>query len=379
MNRPFCVTQPLVFLRGLWYDHGTGTARRLLPQRREEAKEGTPMREEQRPDFNHAPVLDAHIALPPLADPVFTKLFQNVEVGGLAMKELLNATLGDSGDVPIGDILSLMPQKIHSDTSERAYRIDVEAVTVKGEAIIMEVQLGRFASMIERDLLYSEQTLVAHAKVGTALKDVILTMPRVVVLNILDFDLRVNGRNFHQVAELTYREEPRERATDKFEIHNLELKKFRRIEPDLRKPLHCWLTAVCKAQDEQKSLKEVVELDARLEEYYRSNPGFAQFTDRHALVSAEPEVRRDYRRWQYEQMVNALERDRLAKENEAKGRAEGEAKGKAERDLEIALRVFEKRAQSASFAEISQMLGELGISESTIETARKQYEEGLSQ
>jgi predicted transposase/invertase (TIGR01784 family) len=285
------------------------------------------MNEDQPLNYSLEDELDPRVAPTPLADPVFTKLFQNVEVGGLAMKELVNATLEDSGDVPISDILSLTPQKIHSDTSERAYRIDVEAMTAKGEAVIMEVQLSRFASTVERTLLYVEQALAAPAKAGAKLKDVVLMIPRVVALNILDFDLRKKEKDFHQVAELTYREEPRERATDKFEIHNLELKKFRRIErPDLSKPLHCWLTAICGAQDQRISVKEVVEMDAALREYYKNNPGFAQFTDRHAQVAAEPEVRRDYRRWQYEQAINALEKERLAEENKSLGRAEGEAR-----------------------------------------------------
>jgi predicted transposase/invertase (TIGR01784 family) len=308
--------------------------------------------------------LDPRVAPPPLADPVFTKLFQNAEVGGFAMKELLNATLEDSGDVLISDIISLKPQMIHSDTSERAYRIDVEAMTAKGEAAIVEVHLRQFASAIERTLLYAEQALSTPAKIGAALKDVIVTMPRVVALNILDFDLRKNGKNFHQVAELTYREEPRERATDKFEIHNLELRKFRRIEPDSSKPLHCWLTAICRAQDGQISVKEVVEMDAALQEYYRNNPGFAQFADRHAQVSAEPEVRQAYRRWQYEQVIDALEKERLI----AEGEARGEARGKAWLYMESLPLYFESvKANPSLRRDIFAMGASVGVDEETIQ------------
>ena len=71
-------------------------------------------------------------------------------------------------------------------------------------------------------------------------------------------------------------------------------------------------------------------MDAALQEYYRNNPGFAQFADRQAQVSAEPEVRQAYRRWQYEQVIDALEKERLIDEGEARGRAEGEARGLAE-------------------------------------------------
>ena len=51
--------------------------------------------------------LDADITPTPLSDPVVTVIFQNAEVSGLAMQSLLNATLGDSGDKPIGKVISV--------------------------------------------------------------------------------------------------------------------------------------------------------------------------------------------------------------------------------------------------------------------------------
>ncbi|MDR2648130.1 MAG: Rpn family recombination-promoting nuclease/putative transposase [Clostridiales bacterium] len=102
--------------------------------------------------------LDPRIVPPPLADPVFSAIFQSAEVSGLAMKSLLNATLEDSGDT-----------SIHSETSNRGFRVDVEVKTVSGEAVIVEVQLSPFASTIERSLLYSEQTLAGGAARGEAL------------------------------------------------------------------------------------------------------------------------------------------------------------------------------------------------------------------
>ena len=201
--------------------------------------------------------LDAHVTPTPLSDPVLAAIFQDVEVSGLAMRSLLNATLEDSGDMLVGDVISVTPQRVHSGTGMRGYRIDVEAKTASGEIALVEVQLTIFASTIERALLYAEQSLGSYAKRGATLTEAASGMPRVIVVNILEKALRKSG-GFHQVVELLYREAPYERATDRLEIHNLELSKYRKLEDvELRKPLHCWLTAICRSQDSKTSLEEV--------------------------------------------------------------------------------------------------------------------------
>jgi predicted transposase/invertase (TIGR01784 family) len=245
------------------------------------------------------------------------------------MESVLNAALMDSGDIPIGEVVSVTPQSVHSETGMRGYRIDVEAKTSVGEIALLEVQLKPFAGTIERSLLYGEQSLARLAKRGEALAVVTGAMPRVIIVNILENALRKDG-GFHQVVEFSYREPPRELATDRFQIHNLELSKFRKL--DSKTPanaLYCWLSAICRAQDTKKSLAEVVKMDAILQEYCNQDEGFAQFVQRHGIVAATPEVRRAYRLWEFDIMMDKLEENRRTLEENRKI-AEGEAKGKAE-------------------------------------------------
>ena len=172
-------------------------------------------------------VLENWITPTPLSDPVFAKIFQNAEVSGIAVRSLINATLEDSGDRQIGAVVSVTPQSIHSDTSPRGFRIDVEAKTGSGEIVLIEVQIKPFVATIERALLYSEQSLASTARRGDKLSQVTKAIPRVIVVNILEKALRKNG-GYHQVVELLYREPPYERASGKLSIHNLELDKFRK-------------------------------------------------------------------------------------------------------------------------------------------------------
>ena len=64
----------------------------------------------------------------------------------------------------------------------------------------------------------------------------------------------------------------------------------------LTAPLRCWLTAICRSQDEKKPLMEVVKMEPELQEYYDNDAGFAQFVQRHGVVAAMPDIHKAYRR-----------------------------------------------------------------------------------
>jgi len=331
--------------------------------------------------FDLGEELDEWITPTPLSDPVLTAIFQNAEVSGLAMRSFLNATLEDSGDMPVSEVLTVTPQSVHSDTSSRGFRIDVEAKTVGGEIALVEVQLKPFSSTIERALLYAEQSLASGAKRGEKLAQVTSAMPKVIVVNILEKALRKMG-GFHQVVEMLYREPPYQRATDKLLIHNLELDKYRKM--GIKKPttpLQCWLTAICRSQDEKKPLMEIVKMEPELQEYYDKDPGFAQFVQRHGVVAAMPDIRKAYRRWEYDVILDRLDEERREAEMEMKlaesrseGKIEGKIEGKADVQMEIALKAFADLKQGQSLSDIINMLKKFDIPLEIIEAAKMQTE-----
>ena len=78
-------------------------------------------------------------------------------------------------------------------------------------------------------------------------------------------------------------------------------------------------------------------MDDCLQTFYDEDAGFAQFCDRYGYASASPEVRKAYRRWTIDQMLDALEEERRAERDaatldaaSAASRAEGMAEGRAE-------------------------------------------------
>ena len=67
-----------------------------------------------------------------------------------------------------------------------------------------------------------------------------------------------------------------------------------------------------------------------LQDYSNEDPGFAQFAERHEIVAASPDIRKAYRRWEYDIMLYKLDEERRVAEVEIKlraSRSEGKAEG----------------------------------------------------
>jgi predicted transposase/invertase (TIGR01784 family) len=233
----------------------------------------------------------------PLADPLFSAIFANAEESALAMKSLLNAALEDSNDQPIGDVISVIPQKIFPGGPSRTFRVDVEATTNTGEFILVEVQLAPFKLMNERMLLYSGKVLSAGAKRGDDIKEVIGQMSRKILLAILNFELESTGPNFHQVGEFIYSQEPRAKLTDRLSIHHIILPKVKNMELDGdSNNLHLWAYALWCAQNEAP-LGKAVKMNEYLSKFYNDDKGFEQFVNRFNEVSSDGDTLKEYTEW----------------------------------------------------------------------------------
>jgi hypothetical protein len=113
-------------------------------------------------------------------------------------------------------------------------------------------------------------------------------------------------------------------------------------------------------------------MENKLNAFYHTDPGFAQFVDCHALVSSKHEIRNQYAIWKFNQILEAENLAAIKAEGEAKGEAKGIAKGKAERNMEIALIAFRNMASDECFPEAIKILRSFGISEKVIESAHRQ-------
>ncbi|MDR3239606.1 MAG: Rpn family recombination-promoting nuclease/putative transposase [Clostridiales bacterium] len=279
--------------------------------------------------------IDLTTPLKPFADPVMEAVFANKDVAGLAARSLINAVLDDSADPIIGEITQLTPQKTMPNVLGRGYRFDIEARISNKELADIEIQ-NRYMNMNDRGVLYAGRFMDDNARRGEAMEKVLANIPRVIVINLLHFDLRKKHDDFHQPVDLTYRKPAQngaiERASNKISIHNIELKKFvRHTLP--HKPytkdtpaLHYWLWALCKAENENKSLGEVIKMNDALSEFAEQDAGFKQYTGRYEQISSDLQVRRVYAMWT--EGMSAI--DQAKAEGREEGREEGIEEGREE-------------------------------------------------
>ena len=188
-------------------------------------------------------------------------------------------------------------------------------------------------------------------------------MPRVIIINILHFNLRENHPDFHQPVELAYRELKAdgtyEIATDRLTIHNIEVKKYvSSIFPDLKTKLYTsetpslyyWLWAMCEADSENKSIREVVTTNTALKQFAEEDIGFRQYTERYETINDDIQVRRMYNIWT--EGMSALEQVRIEGQDEGikigreegrlEGRLEGHEEGRAESLVEVAMNALKQ-------------------------------------
>jgi hypothetical protein len=244
------------------------------------------------------------MVLSPLADPVVAAIFADADSSGLAAASLVGAILAEDG-VRVGQVVSVTPQRHYSKPGERGCRIDVEIVTTEKEHIIVEIQNFIDHTILKRNLFSASRIFTASVPPGSTFTEMAAAMPKIVSINLLDFNLRPNCDDYLQPVKLLYVKPPHTVALDKFSIYNIQLPCFRKLEPDFSNSLDCWLYAIDKAAQDMKTLKEVLDMTPELQAFATHDSGFQQYCQQYDRVAADPATLDEYYRWVNEQMRQA--------------------------------------------------------------------------
>ncbi len=221
---------------------------------------------------------------------------------------------------------------------DKMSRLDILAKTADGMQINIEVQLLNQNNMDQRSAFYLARLFSRAIKQG----EDYTKLAKVITINILDFDF-IDLDKFHTTFHLWEDTAKDYMLTDIFEMHFIEVKKFKRYqEKDLRgNALHRWL----KFFDTNLS-------EAEVEELVNMDNAIRQAETRLEILSSdEKEIAL------YEAREDAL-REKVSMINaaEAKGRIEGRIEGKIEGKIEGIVE-GELKAQK----EIARKMLELGM------------------
>ena len=259
---------------------------------------------------------DENMRLEPLSDTVFNYMFSDSGMK-ISMQEIINSVLNDAGDAEISEVQEITTQY---EVKKRGFgahggRVDVRARTADGTLFDIEVQLKAQPAMNARSWFYGSGIMSEEFREGTPYEQV----PKVRVINLLDFVLRKSHPDYLQPIKMLYAKQPEE-ATDVFRIYNIEMPKYRAESPTLESvkddPLKCWLYMLDKGY----------ESDHEMEVLGQMTEGMQAFAKRYKVSLTDPELKRMY------DLEMSAKRDQASAVYNARneGMVEGMEKGRTE-------------------------------------------------
>jgi len=292
--------------------------------------------------------------LSPLADVVVSSIFCDEVHAALAAKSLAQAVVGDLE----GEVTRVVPQSASASPAERGVRVDVEMRTDANELVLVEFQFGDDSTIYHRNLLAASRHIARAAKSGMTHAEVARTMPKVVSLNFLGFNVRDDDEAVVQPVRLFYENGPRSVALDRFSVYSIQLPRFLERITEPVTDLDCWLYTMAKSHEERVPVKELVDMHVSLKEFLATNEGYAQYCNNIELIDEDEEVMDAYFAWVNAKMREEGELDAARRNGFAEGRAEGRAAGRAEGRAEGRAGLINAMlSNGASVAEISRLTG----------------------
>ena len=194
--------------------------------------------------------------LPPKMDFVFKRIFGNENHPNVLIS-FLNAVLNPVDPIKSVVLKDTTIEKSHLE--DQYSRLDVKAMTNKGEHINIEIQLKDEYNMIKRSLYYWSKLYEGQLENGENYQK----LSRTICINLLDFNL-LNHDKFHSVYRLKDCQ-TNEELTDVMELHFIELKKMKDVQrvEDVKSKLEAWLYFINQPDSELVQELEKVEIEIK--------------------------------------------------------------------------------------------------------------------
>lgn len=245
--------------------------------------------------------------LSPKIDFVFKRIFGNEKHPEILIS-FLNAVIKPKNLIKSVEIRNTDIDKEY--LSDKYSRLDIKALTDKGEYINIEIQVKNEYNMIKRSLYYWSKLFESQIVEG----DNYDKLERTICINILDFKYLKND-NFHNAYRLK-EIKTNEELTDTMELHFIEIPKLKTYSDtdDVVDMLEAWISFIkdpdSKIVDKlEMSKSEIKEAKAQL-----------------IKMSGDSKERERYEK----RMESMLEKTSSIYSAERKGREEGKKEGKEE-------------------------------------------------
>lgn len=251
--------------------------------------------------------------LSPKIDFVFKRIFGNEKHPEILIS-FLNAVIKPKNLIKSVEIRNTDIDKEY--LSDKYSRLDIKALTDKGEYINIEIQVKNEYNMIKRSLYYWSKLFESQIVEG----DNYDKLERTICINILDFKYLKND-NFHNAYRLK-EIKTNEELTDTMELHFIEIPKLKTYNDtdEVVDMLEAWISFIKEPDSKivdklEMSKSEIKEAKAQL-----------------IKMSGDSKERERYEK----RMESILEKNSSIQSAEKKGREEGKKEGKKEGKEEVA-------------------------------------------
>ena len=200
--------------------------------------------------------------LSPKVDFVFKRIFGNEKHPEILIS-FLNSVMKPKDLIESVQIRNSDIEKEHIE--DKYSRLDIKAITNKGEYINIEIQVKNEYNMIKRSLYYWSKMFENQIVEG----DNYNKLAKTVCINILDFKYLKNGKfhNAYRLKEINTNEE----LTDAMELHFIEIPKLRKLDDseEISDMLEAWVAFIQNPDSEvveklEMSKKEIKEAKSEL-------------------------------------------------------------------------------------------------------------------
>ena len=258
--------------------------------------------------------------LPLTSDYVFKRVFAREENNSM-LKDFLEAIL----NIHINKVEVKNPELTPNMADEKLGILDLKLDIDNKRVVDVEMQVSNEHNIKERSSTYLSKLAAEQLKAKQNYKE----LKKIITINILKYNyLKRNA--YHSIARMRYEDtnpvefvdmgyNKEEEATNTFEMHFIELPKFKQKNPDCNTKLEQWLWLIDGSKEEkvEMSAKENEEINKTVEELNKlsKNPDeVAKYEEREWSIM----------RYNVEMETN---RELGEKEGEARGRREGKKEG----------------------------------------------------
>ena len=207
--------------------------------------------------------------LPLNSDIVFKRVFGKEE-----NKDLLKSLLESILCVKIKNLVVRNPEISRDLQDSKAGTLDVKVTINDNTVCDVEMPVGNEANINNRSVYYMVKMAANELKISEEYN----TQKKTIVINFLNFDF-FKRNSYHNIAHMKFEKSSKEAyidlgykkedelVTDVLEMHFIELKKFKKKNPDTSKTSNQWLWLIIREEEkirmtekENKQIKKAIEI-----------------------------------------------------------------------------------------------------------------------